>query len=226
MIKFIKYHLLYLFNDLWLLLAIIMCIVSGFLFIYLGNGFDSYLLRLLERQNYLKEFEQEAFLVCNLILCVWVIGASKEMFNINDPQIMIINKKKYITSKIIAYLLYYSFISLLIYGMYQIVVYFLYGVVKYNYDFIIHLLLNVSLVHLMIVCFSGKNKNILVTIIFIVIYLIVNTILQAEFYLKDILDFFIPYLSLKHPKMGYIHNLLMMMLLYIIASYKHISYYE
>ena len=42
----------------------------------------------------------------------------------------------------------------------------------------------------MVVCFSGKNKNILVTIIFIVIYLIVNTILQAEFYLKGILDFY------------------------------------
>lgn len=80
MVKFIKYHLLYLFNDLWLLLSVIMIIISGFLFYYLGYGFDSSLLRLLETNEYLLEFENEAFLICNIILSIWIIGASKEMY--------------------------------------------------------------------------------------------------------------------------------------------------
>lgn len=226
MIKFIKYHLLYLFNDLWIILAIVMCIISGFLFFYLGAGFDSSLLRLLESNNYLKEFEHEAFLVCNLILSIWVINATKEMFIINDPEIMLINKKKYVKAKIVAYLFYYCFISLLVYGMYQIIVFFLYGVVKYNYCFIVHLLLNIFLVHLIVVSFSGKNKNILLSMIYLIIYLILSTLLQTNFYLKGILEFFIPYLSLNSPSFGYIHSLLFLFLLYSIASYKHISYYE
>lgn len=226
MIKFIKYHLLYLFNDLWLILAVVMCIVSAFLFFYLGNGFDSYLLRLLEKNNYLKEFEHEGFLVCNLVLSFWIINASKEMFIINDPNIMVINKKKYVKSKIIAYLIYYCFISVLVYGMYQLIVFILYGTVKYNYNFIIHLLFNVCLIHLIIVLFTGKNKNMLLSVIYLIIYLIFNTIMQTEFYLKSVIHFFIPYLNLNLPKFGYIHNILSISFLYHIASYRHISYYD
>lgn len=226
MIKFIKYHLLYLFNDLWIILAIVLCLISGFLFFYFGAGFDSSLLRLLERDNYLKEFETEAFLVCNLILSIWVINATKEIFIINDPEIMLICKKKYVKAKIIAYLFYYCFISLLVYGMYQINVFFLYGAVKYNYHFIIHLLFNICLIHLIVVSFSGKSKNILLSVIYLICYLIFTTILKTDFYLKGVLEFFIPYLGLNEPNFGYIHNILFLLLLYYIASYKHISYYE
>ena len=52
--------------------------------------------------------------------------ASKEMFNINDPQIMIINKRN-MSHQNNCIPSYYSFISLLIYGMYQIVVYFIWS---------------------------------------------------------------------------------------------------
>lgn len=225
MIKFIKYHLLYLFNNLWLVLAFIMCIVSLFLFFYLGNGFDSGLLRLLESEVYLKEFESEAFLVSNMVLSIWIIGASKEMFIVDDPHIMVINKKFYVKSKILAYLLYYMFISVLIYGMYQVVVFMLYGVVKYNYSFLIHLLLNVLLIHLLVVLLSGNNKNILVMMIYIVCYLIFSTILRSEFYLKGALEFFMPYLSLSYPSFGYLHILLMSLLIYYLGSFKHISNY-
>lgn len=226
MIKFIKYHLLYLFNDLWIILAVVMCLVSAFLFFYLGAGFDSYLLRILEKNNYLKEFEHEAFLVCNLVLSIWIINASKEMFIINDPNIMVINKKIYVKSKIIAYLIYYCFISILVYGMYQVIVFLLYGTVKYNYNFIIHLLFNVCLIHLIVVLVSGKNKNMLLSVIYLTIYLMFNTIIQTEFYLKRAIYFFIPYLTLNIPQLGYLHNVLLLSLLYYLAAYKHISYYE
>ena len=41
-----------------------------FLFIYLGNGFDSYLLRLLERQNYLKNLNMKPFGVQFNLMCM------------------------------------------------------------------------------------------------------------------------------------------------------------
>lgn len=226
MVKFIKYHLLYLFNDLWLLLSVIMIIISGFLFYYLGYGFDSSLLRLLETNEYLLEFENEAFLICNIILSIWIIGASKEMFTLEEDHVMLINKKRYKKSKIIAYLLYYCFISLLLYGVYQIITVSLYGLRPFNYRFIIHLIINVCLVHLVVVFASGRNKNIFLTMIYILIFLIFNTLTTIDFYRKDLLMLFLPIQTLNHPANGYLHVLFVLLIIYLIGCYKHISYYE
>lgn len=225
MLKFIRYHLLYLFNDLWILLAIIMMTVSSVLFFYMGNGFDSEVLRILEKKSYLIDFQNEAFLICNIILSIWIIGASKEIFVLEEPEILLINKPKYIKSKVLAYLIYYLFISLLLYGVYQIIVVSLYGIVKFNYIFIINLLINVSLTHLIVVLGSGNNKNILLTMIFIVIYLITNILQKTDFPFVNYFNFFIPILNLDYPTFGYLHEFLIMFLIYFIATHKHITYY-
>lgn len=226
MFKFIKYHLLYLFNNLWLLLSVIMIFISGFLFYYLANGFDSSLLRLLEAGEYLLEFENEAFLICNIILSVWIIGASKEMFTLEEDHILLINKSKYIRSKIVAYLLYYCFISFLLYGVYQIVTVHLYGFRPFNYQFILNLIINVCLVHLIVVLVSGRNKNIFLTMIFIIIFLIFNALGTLDFYKKDLLMLFLPLQTLSYPLNGYLHIILVLTLIYFIGCYKHISYYQ
>lgn len=203
-----------------------MFIISGFLFYYLANGFDSSLLRLLETKEYLTEFENEAFLICNIILSIWIIGSSKEMFTLEEDHILLINKSKYIRSKIIAYHLYYCFICLLLYGVYQIVTVYLYGFRPFNYRFILNLLINVSLIHLSVVLAAGRNKNIFLTMIYILVFLILNTLATIDFYKKDLLMLFLPLQTLSYPINGYLHIGFILIIYYLMGCYKHISYYQ
>lgn len=226
MIKFIRYHLLYLFNNLWIIFIFLIMLISGLMFYYLGGGFDSSSLRLLELNTYLIELEHEAFLICNIALSVWIIGASKEIFLLEEDYIMIINKKRYIKSKIIAYLIYYLFIGLLLFGSYQVICFILYGPVKFNYKFLINLMINISLIHFIVVLTMGKNKNILITIIYLFIYIMLFNLLNISFLYKDYIFMFIPLLNLSYPNNGYIHTLLIIYLLYFLSYYKHITSYE
>lgn len=197
-------------------------IVSSFLFYYLGYGFDHFLNRLLYYNEYLLEFETEAYLLINIILSVWIIGASKEMFTLDEPHILLINKKKYINSKIIAYLLYYLFITVLLYGVYQLIVILLYGYLNFNYLFLFNLLLNVSAIHLIVVLVSGNNKNIFLTMIYITVFLIINMTLNIDFKYQEYIMFFLPLQPLSYPVYGYIHNVLLLVLVYLFSYSKHL----
>ncbi|NLN51052.1 MAG: hypothetical protein GX149_05475 [Acholeplasmataceae bacterium] len=224
MIKFIYYHLLYLFNKKWLFLLGIVVLSCSLLFSYLSGGFETEVERLLQTSNNLIEYEEEAFLIINLLLSVWIIGASKEIFSFEEPHVVLINKTKYLKTKIIAYWLYYLFVGILIYGIYQIILVSFYSLRPFNYLFIFNLLINISITHLAVILLSGNNKNILLSMVFIIVFLLLNGLNTTEFWFNEIIFFFFPLQNLKHSSFGYLHCLVFIITTYYLAFYKHFSF--
>lgn len=221
MIKYINYHFLYLFNKKGLITLLLIFLLSFIVFFYLAGGFYSEAERLMLMSEYLYEYNKEAFMLINIILGFWIINSSKEMFIIDEPHVLIINKKKYIYTKIIAYYLFYMFICLFLYSIYQIVSLVLYGFRKFNYIIFVNLLFNISLTHLFILLISGSNKNILLTILLFISYMIVIGLYFINFNFVNIILFFYPFSNDLYPIYGYLHIVLINILLFTIVFYKH-----
>ncbi len=223
MIKFIKYHFLYLFNKKWLLFIAIISLLSALIFFFLGSGHLSEVERLLNMKELIKAYDYESFIVINLLIGFWVINAIKELFILEEPHILLIHKRKYIQSKIIAYTLFYFLVTLFIYSVYMSIRLILFGLRPFSNLFLFNLLLNILLIHLLMVVIGGKNKNILLSISLFIIFILINGLYFIDYWLLNMVLFFIPYLNFEYPLFGYVHTFLVILLLNVIAFYKHFS---
>ncbi len=225
MIKFIVYHFYHLFNKKWFFFLVLLLIASFFVLFYLGGGFEDKTTRLLNEASWLKEYENESFLIINSLIGFWIIGASKEMFFQQTAFVVLINKKKYTASKIISYWFYYLLIIIFVYGNYQIVRIILYDFRPFDYTFLINLIINGTIVHLLITTISGKSKQIIATIIFYLAFLITAGLYMIDLKINNYILFFIPFLSLEIPMFGYLHIVFYLLLVYCLAVYKHSNDY-
>lgn len=194
-------------------------------FFYLGGGFESYIERLLHLETYQLEYELETFTLLNLIMALFIITMSKDIFLLDEPHILLIHKQKYIASKIIAYLLYYLMMSIIAYGVYQVIYVLLYGFSRFNYNYLIHLLFNVTVIHGLATLVLGQGKALLKMIVVLIVYLLLDRLIQLNHPYMDIVHFFYPVKTLLMPKLGYLHSLLYIIIIYILAYHKHINVY-
>ena len=190
---------------------------------YFGLLYEPVTERLLNYHEYSKTYEIEAFIVINLLLSLWVFISSKELFCFEEPHVVIISKKKYIVSKITSYLIFYLSITLLFYGIYQIIRSISFGINPFNYNFMFHLVLNVCMVHGITVLVLGESKSILVSILFALLIVLLDRLNMFDNLLTKYINFFYPILDLNHPVYGYIHVLLMIILIYSLAITKHLK---
>lgn len=202
-----------------LMIAFFLTLILG----YFGSLYEPVTERLLHYCEYSESYETDAYIVINLLLSLWVFISSKELFCFEEPHVVIISKKKYIVSKIVSYLIFYLCITLLLYGIYQIIKIISFGVNSFDYNFIVHLILNVSMVHGITVLVLGESKSILVTILFALLIVLLDRINMFDNLLTKYINFFYPILDLKHPIYGYIHVLLMIILIYYLAITKHLK---
>ena len=224
MIKWLRYHLSYLFDKKNILILSSILIVVTFFLLFIGGVFESYLERLIKVNEYLNDYDRESFIFLNMILSIWVMSSSKEMFNFDEPHVKLIHKGKYITSKVITYALYYVLIGTIFFFVYQVIRTILFGVYRYPFNYLGHLIHNMLLIHLLCLLFSGKNKSILTTILFTLFIIGLDRLLLVDYYLLDIFRFYYPIYDLNFPLFGYIHSIILMVLFLFIAILKHLDY--
>ena len=221
--KWIKYHFLFLMDKKWWLMVFVIALCLTLILGYFGSLYEPITERLLNYQEYSESYEKEAFIVINLLLSLWVFISSKELLCFEEPHVVTISKKKYLISKIISYLIFYLCITFLFYGIYQIIKCVSFGVNPFNYHFMLHLVLNVSIVHGITVLALGKSKSILVSILFTLLIVLLDRLTMFDNLLTKYITFFYPILDLNHPVYGYIHVLLMIVLIYFLAITKHLK---
>lgn len=226
MIKYISYHFLYLFNKKTILFLLGIFLLSFLIFFYLAGGFYSEAERLIMIAETLKEYNKESFLFINIIIGLWIINSSKEIFTLQEPHVVLINRQVYIYTKIIGYYLFYFFMCLFMYFIMQVALILLYGFRPFNYLILLNLIINILLTHLFILLVSGYNKNLLFTILFSVIYIIINGLYFINNFLIEIVLFFLPFLNHLYPIYGYYHLFLVIVLLFTLTIYKHLTYLD
>lgn len=167
----------------------------------------------------LNEYDKESFLIINIIVGLWVINASKDIFSLNEPHVYLIDKSKYIRSKIVAYYLFYGFITVFLYGVYQIVKISFYGFRPFDYLILINVLFNLLFIHLLVVILNNRSRNVLFTVILFIVYLLLNGLYFINHWFIDMLLIFIPFLNYSYSLYGYTHIILILINLYIISVY-------
>ncbi len=221
MIKWVKYHFLHLNDKKWKITSIILITIVFLMFAYFGGIFDSKIERLLFRDRYLLEYEIETFTLLNILSIFLVLMGTKELYLLDEPHVLLLNKRKYLISKSISYLLFYFLIFFIFYFLYQIVIVLLYGFIKFNYDYLIHLLLNIFLIHSLTLLISGKTKSMLKMILMLIVFFILTKIEELNFYALNNIYLFFPIKTLKKPTEGYLHQVLISIFYYILAIFKH-----
>lgn len=221
LIKWIRYHFLHLNDKKWKLTSLSLILVVLMMFLYFGGLLDGSIERILFKERYLFDYELETFTLLNVLIIIWVLMGTKEIYLLDEPHILLINKSKYLISKAVAYLLFYFIIFSLMYFLYQIVLVSLYGFMRFNYYFLIHLLLNIFLVHSVVLLISGKTRSILKMILLIIILFSLDQLkgLKLE-YFKNI-SLFYPSLSQRRPNEGYLHIILISLFYYLLALFRH-----
>lgn len=189
--------------------------------LYFAGLFDGKIERLLFSERYLKEYERETFTFLNILIIILVLMGSKEIYLLDEPHILLINKRKYIVSKAVAYLFFYWIIFIVIYFLYQVVLISIYGFRQFNYYFLINLLLNIALNHSVILLISGKTKSILKIILFLMLLFLFNKVKEINISYISNLELFYPSLALSLPKAGYVHVILISVFYYALAFFKH-----
>ena len=190
------------------------------MFLYFAGIFDSKVERLLFKERYLNEYELETFTLLNFLSNIWILMSSKEIFNLEEPHILLINKRKYIISKVIAYLMLYLIVFISIYGIYQVVLVLMYGFVKFNYLYIIHLSLNVVLIHSFIVFISGKSKSVIKMVLLVVLLFALDQLKNTNLSYLKLIHFYYPTLTLIKPNFSYLHVILVSLFYYSCSFYK------
>ena len=109
-----------------LILSLIFVVLWCF---YLGGGFESKVERILNLKMYISEYNEETFKLLNILISFFIINLSKDIFILDEPHIFIISKKKYLITKIIAYLLYYFILICIFYAVYQLSMLFFMGLI-------------------------------------------------------------------------------------------------
>lgn len=221
MIKWIKYHFLHLNDKRWKITTIVVMVFVVVMILYLGGALDTEVERLLFRDRNLLELKYETFTLLNLLALIWVLMGTKEIFLLEEPHILLINKTKYLISKAITYLLFYLLLFMVFYGLYQLVVVYLYGFINFDYKYIIHLALNINLIHSILLLLSGKTKNIMKMILLIIVLFALDKLKEINNFTFNIIDMFYPLLSLDYPYNGYGHVILISIFYYILAIIKH-----
>lgn len=206
-----------------LILSIILVVVTFFL-LFIGGIFESPVERLIKVRAYIEDYDRESFIFLNMILSIWVMTSSKEMFNLDEPHVKLIHETKYTTSKIITYGIYYTLIAMLFFFFYQVIRALLYGMYQYPLHYLSHLIHNMLLIHALCLLFSGKNKSILTTILFTLLIIGLDRLLLIDYYILDILRFYYPIYGLNRPMFGYLHSIILIILLSYIATLKHASF--
>lgn len=224
--KWVYYHFLYLMDKKWWLMILIIAFFLTLILAYFGSLYEPVTERLLNYKEYSNSYELDSFIAVNLLLSLWVFISSKEMFCFEEPHVWIIHKRKYVVSKIISYLLFYIGVTLLFYGIYQVIRYVSFGLKPFNYAYIIHLVLNVTLVHGITVLALGKSKSILLTIMFSLLFVLLDRIYMFDHLITKYIAFFYPVLDLNYPIYGYKHILMMVLLIYYLGINKHLKFFS
>ena len=191
--------------------------------LYIGGFFEGKTELVLYVESYILEYNEESFQVLNLLFGFFIINASKEMLILEEPHILIINRKKYIISKAITYLIYYYILIILFYAVYQCVFVFLYGFHIFDYRHIGHLLLNATFMHGFTLLIEGKNHSFVKTIFLFILYISLDQINDIKNPFIKIIHFYYPVLDLNYPIFGYGHVMLMIVFLYSVALNKHVN---
>lgn len=221
--KWIRYHFSYLKDKKWLLILLSIFMLLFVIFFYLGGGFDPHVDVLLDINNYQQDYHKETFTLLSFVMAFFIIHMSKDIFQLDEPHIILINKRKYIITKMMTYWLYYVLMIISFYAVYQVIFIVLYGFYPFMYFYLYHLIFNATLIHALVVLILGQGKALLKTILLLIIYLILDRILLIEHPLMRVLVFFYPITNLGEPLFGYVHLILYSALIYIIGYYKHLQ---
>lgn len=219
--KWINYHFSNLKDKKWFIILSLIFLLLWGVFFYLGGGFDGRVERLLNSNTYQLEYEQETFMLLNLLMAFFIINMSKDIFELDEPHIMIINKQAYLMTKIITYYLYYVIMIISFYAVYQVMYVLLYGFNPFNYMYIFHLLINALCIHGFSILILGQGKAILKTILLLILFLLLDRLIYLNVSWLIIINFYYPLQTLKSPILGYWHVLLYAVILYILGYYKH-----
>ncbi len=219
--KWIKYHFSYLKDKKWMLILTLIFVALWIVFFYLGGGFESKVERILNLKTYIYEYEEETFRLLNILIAFFIINLSKDIFILDEPHIFIINKKKYLITKIITYLLYYFILIFIFYTVYQVIYIVLYGFNPFNYRYLTSLLINSAIIHGLTILLLGQGKAILKMILMLIMYLLLDRLLLLNYPFIEIINFYYPLTNLSYPMLGYKHIFLYVITVYILAFYKH-----
>ncbi len=223
--KWINYHFSQLKDKRWFLILSLIFLILWVLFFYLGGGFEHKLERILHLETYIYEYEQETFTLLNLLMAFFIINMSRDIFLLDEPHILLIHKPKYIVSKMITYLMYYLLMILIAYGVYQVMYVILFGFHRFNYTYIIHLMLNAFLIHGITILILGQGKAILKTIVILMLFLLLDRLVYLSHPYFEIMHFFYPIKTLNYPNLGYLHSVLYLLILYTLSYHKHLNIY-
>lgn len=204
-----------------MLILSLIFVVLWLVFFYLGGGFESRVERILNLKMYTHEYEEETFSLLNILISFFIINLSKDIFILDEPHIFIISKKKYLMTKIIAYLLYYFILIFIFYAVYQVIYIILYGFNPFNYRYLTSLLINSMIIHGLAILLLGQGKAILKMILMLIMYLLLDRLLLLNHSFIEIIYFYYPLTNLSYPMLGYKHIFLYVITLYISAFYKH-----
>lgn len=204
-----------------MLILTLIFVALWIVFFYLGGGFESKVERILNLKTYIYEYEEETFRLLNILITFFIINLSKDIFILDEPHIFIINKKKYLITKIITYLLYYFILIFIFYAVYQVIYIVLYGFNPFNYRYLTSLFVNSAIIHGLTILLLGQGKAILKMILMLIMYLLLDRLLLLNYPFIEIISFYYPLTNLSYPILGYKHIFLYVITVYILAFYKH-----